>query len=111
MGRTTSGTKFRKKCQDLNAWFKAVRNAGKTKEWGPILGAKLQGHYQYYGVSGNMAALRRYYAVALRLTLKWLNRRSQRKAFSWKGFIDYLKHYPLPQPRITCKMYTLSPVS
>lgn len=111
VGRTTSGTKFRKKCQDLNVWLKAVRNAGKTKAWWPILAAKLRGHYQYYGVSGNMASLRRYYAVALRLTLKWLNRRSQRKAFSWKGFISYLKHYPLPKPRITCNLYTLSPVS
>jgi len=111
VGRKTSRTKFRTKCQALNVWLKAVRNAGKTKAWWPILAAKLRGHYQYYGVSGNMAALRRYYAVALRLTLKWLNRRSQRKAFSWKGFIDYLKHYPLPQPRITCNLYTLSPVT
>jgi len=111
VGRTTSRTKFRKKCQALNAWLKAVRNAGKTKEWWRILAAKLRGHYQYYGVSGNMASLRRYYAVALRLTLKWLNRRSQRKAFSWKGFMNYLKHYPLPTPRITCNLYTLSPVT
>jgi group II intron reverse transcriptase/maturase len=111
VGRKTSCTKFRTKCQALNVWLKAVRNAGKTKAWWPILAAKLRGHYQYYGVSGNMAALRRYYAVALRLTRKWLNRRSQRKVFSWKGFIGYLKHYPLPTPRITCNLYTLSPVT
>ena len=94
----------------MNAWLKAVRNAVKTKEWWPILAAKLRGHYQYYGVSGNMRSLRRYYAATLRLALKWLNRRSQRKAFSWKSFLEYLKHYPLPEPRITCNLYTLSPV-
>lgn len=111
VGRSTSRKKFRRKCRELNSWLKSVRNAVKTKEWWPILAAKLRGHYQYYGVSGNMASIRRFYAVALRLALKWLNRRSQRKAFYWKGFTEYLKRYPLPVPRITCNLYTLSPVT
>jgi group II intron reverse transcriptase/maturase len=111
VGHTTSRKKFRQACRALNAWLKSIRNAVKTKVWWSILTAKLRGHYQYYGVSGNMASLRRYYATALRLTLKWLNRRSQNKAFNWQGFKEYLKHYPLPQPRITCNLYTLSPVT
>ena len=111
VGRKTSRKKFRKKCKDMNAWLKAIRNAVKTKEWWPILKAKLRGHYQYYGVSGNMASLRRYYATTLRLVRKWLNRRSQRKTFSWKGFTEYVKRYPLPAPRITFNLYTLSPVT
>jgi hypothetical protein len=111
VGRRTSRNKFRHKCRELNAWLKAVRNAGKTKDWWPRLATKLRGHYQYYGVSGNMASLRRYYTVGLRLTLKWLNRRSQRTAFYWKGFMEYLKRYPLPQPRIMCNLYMLSPVT
>ena len=111
VGRKTSRKKFRQKCKGMNVWLKAVRNAVKTKEWWPILAAKLRGHYQYYGVSGNMRSLRRYYAATLRLALKWLNRRSQRKAFNWKSYLEYLKHYPLPEPRITCNLYTLSPVT
>ena len=111
VGRTTNRAKFRKKCKEMNAWLKAVRNAVKTKEWWPILEAKLRGHYQYYGVSGNMPALRQYYAMTLRLALKWLNRRSQRKVYSWKRFTEYLKHYPLPTPRITHNLYMLSPVT
>lgn len=80
-------------------------------EWWPVLEVKLRGHYQYYGVSGNMPALRQYYATTLRLTRKWLNRRSQRKAYSWKRFMEYLKHYPLPLPRITHNLCTLSPIT
>jgi RNA-directed DNA polymerase len=110
VGRQTSAKKFRKKCKELNAWLKAVRNAVATKDWWPILVAKLTGHYQYYGVSGNMAALRRYYATTLRLVRQWLNRRSQRGALSWKCFMEYLKHYPLPTPRIMHDLYTLRPV-
>ena len=111
VSRTTSRAKFRRKCKELNAWLKAVRNTAKAKEWWPILEAKLRGHYQYYGVSGNMTAMKRYYAVALRLTRKWLNRRSQRKVYSWKRFLEYLEHYPLPLPRITHNLYTLAPVT
>ena len=110
VGRKTSAKKFRKKCKEMNAWLKAIRNAVKTKDWWPILAAKLWGHYQYYGVSGNMASLRLYYETTLRLVRKWLNRRSQRRALSWKRFMDYLEHYPLPTPRIKQTLYTLRPV-
>ena len=110
VGRRTSRKKFRKKCKELNAWLKRVRNFLPAKEWWPILAAKLRGHYQYYGVSGNMPSLQRFPRVALRLALKWLNRRSQRRSFNWAGFNQYWKHYPLPKPRIVHNLYTLSPV-
>lgn len=106
--RKTSSAKFRKKCKELNAWLKAVRNAMPTKEWWPTLAAKLSGHYQYYGISGNMCALRRYYTAALRLTRKWLNRRSQCGKFWWKQFAEYVKRYPLPRPAIKHNLFTLS---
>ncbi len=111
VGRKTSQKKFRKKCHEMNEWLRKIRNHKKVKEWWPTLIAKLRGHYQYYGISGNMRALERFYFVTIRLVRKWLNRRSQRKSFSWVGFSKYLKHYPLPLPRITCNLYTLSPVA
>jgi group II intron reverse transcriptase/maturase len=111
VGRRTSRKKFRAKCKELNDWLRRIRNYQKVKEWWPVLQAKLRGHYQYYGVSGNMLALARFYRLTLRMTLKWLNRRSQRKSFSWNSFIDYLGHYPLPRPKIVHNFYTLSPVN
>lgn len=111
VGRKTSRERYRKRCKEMNTWLKSIRNARKAKDWWPVLAAKLRGHYQYYGVSGNMQALNRYYTLTLRLTLKWLNRRSQHKSFSWARFLEYLKHYPLPKPRIVHNLYTLSPVS
>jgi group II intron reverse transcriptase/maturase len=110
VGRKTSRKKFRMKCKELNNWLRKIRNLKKTKEWWPVLEAKLRGHYQYYGVSGNMLALKRFYKLTLRKTVKWLNRRSQQKSYSWKGFCSYLDHYPLPKPRIVHNLYTLSPV-
>jgi len=111
VGRRTSRKKFRKKCKELNAWLKRIRNFLPVKEWWATLAAKLRGHYQYYGVSGNMPSVQRYYRLAMRLALKWLNRRSQRRSFNWAGFDAYLKHYPLPKPRIVHNLYTLSPAT
>ena len=111
VGRQTSRKKFRKKCQELRAWLKAVRNKIPVQQWWPVLKAKLRGHYQYYGVSGNMRGIARFYHLTLRLALKWLNRRSQRRSFYWAGFLTYLGHYPLPKPRIAHNLYTLSPVT
>jgi len=110
VGRKTSRKKFRMKCKEMNNWLRKIRNYKKAKEWWPILQAKLRGHYQYYGVSGNMQSLQRFYSLTMRMTLKWLNRRSQRKSYSWRGFYKYLEHYPLPEPRIVHNLYTLSPV-
>ena len=110
VGRKTSRKKFRMKCKDMNNWLRKIRNFKKAKEWWPVLQAKLRGHYQYYGVSGNMRSLRRFYLLTKRMTLKWLNRRSQRKSFSRERFEKYLEHYPLPEPRIVHNLYTLSPV-
>ncbi len=110
VGRQTSRKKFRMKCTEMNNWLRKIRNYKKTKEWWPVLQAKLRGHYQYYGVSGNMRTLRCFYKLTLRMTLKWLNRRSQRKSFNGERFREYLKHYPLPKPMIVHNLYTLSPV-
>ena len=109
VGRQTSRKKFCKKCRELNDWLKAVRNRCPVKQWWSVLKAKLMGHYQYYGVSDNMRMLRRYYGIAIRLAMKWLNRRSQKHSFCWESFGTYLKHYPLPLPRIVHNLNTLSP--
>ena len=105
VGRKTSRKKFIKKCKEMNEWLKAIRNQVKTKEWWKILAAKLRGHFQYYGVSENYAGISRFYKQTLRMTHKWLNKRSQKRKMSWDKFQSYLKHYPLPQPKIVHSFY------
>ena len=109
--RKTSAKKFRKACKEMNLWLRTVRGTAKLKDWWPTLQAKLRGHYQYYGISGNRRAIERFNYVTRRLVFKWINRRSQKTSFSWEGFVAYLEHYPLPAPRIVHNLYTLSFVS
>ncbi len=108
VGRKTSRKKFKAKCKDMNLWLKSIRNLVKTKEWWKVLRTKLQGHYQYYGVSGNMPSITKFFTITVRLVHKWLNRRSQKKRMSWSKLNDYLSCYPLPKPSIKHSIYTLS---
>ena len=73
--------------------------------------AKLRGHYQYYGISGNGRSLGRFADLTKQLVFKWLDRRSQKVSFNWPSFRDYLKHYPLPKPCIVRRRYAPSTVS
>ena len=61
---------------------------------------KLQGHFNYYGVSGNIEMLMKYYHETLEIMFKWLNRRSQRKSCTWEGFMAMVEYYGIPRPRI-----------
>jgi len=106
--RKTSSIRLRRACKELATWLKTIRSSAKLKEWWPILRAKLRGHYQYYGISGNNRAMCRYCDVTDHLIFKWLNRRCQKVSFNWKGFRAYLKRYPLPKPRVVHNLYTLS---
>ena len=108
LGRKTARKKFAQKTKELNQWLKKVRNLVELKEWWQVLRLKLLGHYRYYGISGNMPALRAYYTQTLRLAHKWINRRSQKKSYNWQQFLKFVKYNPLPLPKIYHSTYTLS---
>jgi RNA-directed DNA polymerase len=106
-GHKTSKEGLRRKLHDMNDWLKRVRSTAEFKEWRPILHAKLIGHYNYFGVSNNMRSLRQFYKRTLFLLFKWLNRRSQKKSINWYDYLDALQRSPLPQPRITVRLFDL----
>lgn len=106
VGRKTSAKKFAGKCKDMNQWLRNTRDKQKAKEWWKILAAKLRGHYQYYGVSGNSRGIKNFYYQTIKLVYKWLGKRSQKSRMDWEKFNHYLKIYPLPKPRIKHNFYT-----
>ena len=104
VGRKTDRKKFSVKIKEMNKWLKAVRNTSKPEAWWPILAAKLRGHFQYYGVSGNFMGISYFRYLTIRLIFKWLNRRSQKKSYNWEQFRIYLLRHPLPKPKIYHKL-------
>lgn len=110
VGHRTSGKRFRDKCKDFVDWIKEDRCKVRLPELWKAAGAKLLGHYQYYGISGNFSSIQRYYHSTMWTLFKWLNRRSQRRSWNWQEFCKVLKAYPLPKPRITHNLYVLQGV-
>lgn len=64
------------------------------------LNKKLRGHYQYYGVTGNICCLSNFWHLVKRVWRKWLNRRAQQRRMPWERFNRLLLHHPLMAPRI-----------
>jgi group II intron reverse transcriptase/maturase len=108
LGRKTSSKKFRQKMKAMNEWLRNIRNLVRLKEWWEVLRLKLIGHYRYYGISGNMQGLKRFYNQTTRLAYKWINRRSQKKSYNYGQFCRFMKYNPLPKPKIYHLTYTLS---
>jgi RNA-directed DNA polymerase len=77
-----------------------------VKQQHAALTRKLIGHFNYFGVNGNIERLS---ALAFRLRrswFKWLNRRSQRAKKTWAQFNDLLRDFPLPAPSIRVQLWT-----
>lgn len=101
----TSRKRMNRAIGSIKTWLKQVRNIVPIEKLWPTMMSKLQGHYNYYGVSGNFESIQRFYDKTQYLVFKWMNRRSQKKTWNWKGFHNYLETYPLPKPKLTYALY------
>jgi RNA-directed DNA polymerase len=93
------------KLKRVNKWIKQIRNQKPLNEIWKTLKAKVRGHVQYYGVSHNCAKVNQFLYGVKRIMFKWLNRRSQRKSFTWEKFQKYMELNPLPEAKIVHKMF------
>jgi RNA-directed DNA polymerase len=66
---------------------------------------KLQGHYGYYGITGNYRSLWLFFEQTKRAWRTWLSRRSQTAYVDWPKYVRLLSRYPLPKPKIIHSYY------
>ncbi|MDF2701055.1 MAG: Retron-type reverse transcriptase [Haloplasmataceae bacterium] len=52
---------------------------------------RLGGHYRYYGVTDNSKGITKYYREVLKCFYKVLNRRSQKRSFTWDKYKLYIE--------------------
>ena len=64
------------------------------------LNLKLRGYWNYYGIRANFKGLSAYFYHTKAILLKWLNRRSHRRSYTWGGFKALLTDFQLAKPRI-----------
>jgi group II intron reverse transcriptase/maturase len=66
---------------------------------------RLRGHYNYFGVNGNIQALRMMLFHVRRTWFAWLRRRGQRRKVSWERYTLMLERYPLPRPHLNVRIW------
>ncbi len=67
---------------------------------------RIQGHINYFGISGNGNSVTQLTTAAMFAWYKWLNRRSQRSRLTWERYYrGLLRQYPLPRPRIVVSIW------
>lgn len=101
----TRAKTLKAKLNKVSEWIKKVRNKISLAKIWKTFTAKLRGHVQYYGVSHNSDAVKSFLHGAIRTVFKWLNRRSQRKSFTWEKFALFEAANPLPTVKIVHRLF------
>jgi group II intron reverse transcriptase/maturase len=100
----TASDRFSRAVRSIDSWCQANRHIS-IPEQQQKLNEKLRGHYAYYGVTGNSAALSRFLWEVERRWRKWLYRRNRLRSLNWSAFRRLLKRYPLARVRTVRSVY------
>jgi group II intron reverse transcriptase/maturase len=105
LGLKTRKARIQKATKAIGEWCRRQRHESRANQHA-ALSRRLRGHYQYFGVNGNLRSLRLVQRQAARVWLKWLRRRSHRaRRLTWKRFNAHLDAFPLPRPKIYVQIW------
>jgi group II intron reverse transcriptase/maturase len=102
--RRTAASRVRRVAGAIADWCRKNRHRP-IKEQHQTLSQKLQGHYNYYGITGNYAMLSRVKRIVVGIWRKWLDRRSWRARFRWMDLWELLGRLPLPPPQVVHSVF------
>ena len=103
-GLKTRTARLRRAITAVADWCRSHRHDS-VKEQHAALTRRIEGHFNYFGVNGNLRSLALLVRQAELAWRKWLSRRGQRTPLSWKRFKDVLRRNPLPVPRIRVQLW------
>jgi group II intron reverse transcriptase/maturase len=98
--RRTSRKKLGQSLRNFSDWAKKARRVLRKGEMLRQARARVIGYLNYYAITDN-AERCGYYAYRVKhILFKWLNRKSQRKAYTWQSFSQALTWVKWPRLRI-----------
>jgi group II intron reverse transcriptase/maturase len=97
--RQTAKSRLKRALQTLSAWCEANLHLP-IAEQHQKLKQKLQGHYGYYGITGNYFSLQAFLTGARRTWKRWLSRRRRGGPMPWPVFVRLEQRYRLPPARV-----------
>ena len=98
--RRTSRKKLGQSLRKFTDWARKARCVLKKGEMLRQARVRVIGHLSYYATTDNSARCSYYVYCTKHILFKWLNRKSQRKAYTWDTFTQALLWVKWPQPGI-----------
>ena len=98
--RRTSRKKYGQALREFCDWVHGSRNLLKKGEMLRRGKAKVAGHLSYYAITDNSGKCVSFVYHATRILFKWMNRKSQRKTYTWEGYNQALNWVEWPRANI-----------
>jgi len=98
--RRTSRKKLGQSLRKFTDWARKVRHVLRKGEMLRQAKIRVMGHLSYYAITDNMGRSSYYAYRARGILFKWLNRKSQRKAYTWASLNQALASIKWPVPRV-----------
>ena len=108
--RKTAAKRLRRSLRAIGDWCRHHRHRGMFDQF-RVLVRKLDGHYAYYGITGNGRSLDQMRTGTVKLWRKWLGRRHRGSdAMSWERMNRLLKElFVFPCVRVVHSIYRAKP--
>ncbi|MDH3883772.1 MAG: group II intron reverse transcriptase/maturase [Desulfobacterales bacterium] len=98
--RRTSRKKLGASLREFTDWAKKARCVMRKGEMLRAARRRVTGHLNYYAITDNSGRCNYYVYRTTQILFKWLNRKSQRRAYTWESFGQALAWVKWPKPRI-----------
>jgi group II intron reverse transcriptase/maturase len=98
--RRTSRKKLGQSLRKFTDWAEKARRVLRKGEMLRQARGRVIGHLSYYAITDNSERCSYYVYRTKQILFKWLNRKSQRKAYTWESFTQALIWARWPQPSI-----------
>lgn len=91
--RRTCPIRFKKKLAEITKFIKKHRH---DKDIILVIKSKVVGYLGYFAINDNLKRAAQFLNEVRYMLFKWLNRRSQRRSYDWKGFIALMDKLEFP---------------
>lgn len=102
--RRTSRKKLNHGLRKYTEWLRKARSELRKGELLRRARTRVLGHLNYYAITDNGEKCGIFLYYATKLLFKWINRKSQRRSYTWEGFNQVLKWVKWPTVKIRTNM-------
>ncbi len=98
--RRTSRKALARCLREFTKWARKSRADLRKGEMLRSAKIRIAGHMNYYAITDNSKKCSSFLFHTTRILFKWLNRKSQRRSYTWEGYLQALKWVGWPRANI-----------